>query len=157
MIKMAAGWQSAQLPEQSFGHVVRRQLQVVRREVRAQDQWREVRDHRDVIGVPIHLSNSLFSLFLSKAIGQRITRVVAVVVVVVVVVLFHLPHFLFKRNLSEKNVFLSGSRTGVLLRASQALYQLTYSVLVNYFFNLRILVTQHFLISNTRPQTLDQS
>ena len=112
-----------------------------------------MRDHRDVIGVPIHLSNSLFSLFLSKAIGQRITRVVAVVVVVVVV----LPHFLFKRNLSEKNVFLSGSRTGVLLRASQALYQLTYSVLVNYFFNLRILVTQHFLISNTRPQTLDQS
>ena len=38
MIKMVAGGQSAQLPEQSFGHVVRRQLQVVRREVRAQDQ-----------------------------------------------------------------------------------------------------------------------
>ena len=38
MIKIIAGGQSAQLPEQSFGHVVRRQLQVVRREVRAQDQ-----------------------------------------------------------------------------------------------------------------------
>ena len=62
----------------------------------------------------------------------------------------------------KKNYFLSGNRTGVHFHASQALYQLNYCKidtqnLENDLFNLRILVTQHFRFSKTRPQTLDQS
>ena len=53
---------------------------------------------------------------------QGITRVVVDVdvVVVLVLVLHHLVHFLFKRNLSEKKISLTGNRTRVLQIYSQA-------------------------------------
>ena len=54
------------------------------------------------------------------------------------------------------------NQTGVFLQASQALYQLSYSNIdtqgfENYPLDLRILVTQHFLISKTRLQTLNHA
>ena len=63
-----------------------------------------------------------------------ITRVVAV--------LFHLSHFLFKRNRSEKNLSLIGTQIRGFWHPSQALYQLSNSNIVtltleSYLFNFK--------------------
>ena len=83
----------------------------------------------------------------------------AVVVVVVAVVLSHLSHFIFKRNLSEKLFFLAENLTRVLLCASQAFYQLSYSnidspAMENYLFNLKKFRYPTF--SNFKNQAADR-
>ena len=52
--------------------------------------------------------------------------------VVVVLVLFHVSHFLIKRNLSEKNSSSERNQIGVLQHPSQVLYQLSYNNIGTY-------------------------
>ena len=79
------------------------------------------------------------SLFLSAAIAKDLGITWAVVV------LFHLSHFLFKRNLSEKKFSLSGNHTGVILLPSHVLYQLSCS-------NIVIIPMENFSIKFQKPR-----
>ena len=74
------------------------------------------------------------------------------VLVVLVLVVHHLVHFLLKIHLSEKNSPFLGNEPGPLApqpsTLSTELWQLSYKLLENYLFSLRI--------SKTTPPTLDQ-
>ena len=74
--------------------------------------------------------------------------------IIVVLILFHLSHFLPKRNSSEKKLILAENWLRALVHANQARYQLSFSNihtqgLRNYLYNIRI--------SKASPQTLDHS
>ena len=95
----------------------------------------------------IHFSPNVTFCLRPSAKDLGITRVV---VVVVVVVLFHLSHFLFKRNLSEKSSSSPGIESGSFGTPAKCSINWATDTLVNLWWKINYL-TWEFQKSRRRP------